>query len=115
MVTIEVARQLALALPETEEKPHFDLPSFRVKDKIFATIHTKNNRAMVKLSLVDQSVFCAVDKAIIYSVPGGWGAKGATFVELSAVKRSILKDALLHAWLNVAPAKLAGKYNLGAQ
>jgi hypothetical protein len=102
---METARQMALALPGTEEKPHFDIPSFRVNNKIFATLHTKTNRVMVKLSLVEQSVFCAIDKTIIYAVPGGWGAKGATFVELKKVKKDILQDALQHAWQHIAPKK----------
>ena len=32
---------------------------------------------MVKLSLVDQSVFCDMNKDAIYPVPGGWGKQGA--------------------------------------
>lgn len=106
MVSIDQFRQLALALPAAEEKPHFDIPSFRVKNKIFATIHTKNNRVMIKLPPVQQSVFCAIDKAIIYPVPGYWGAGGATFFELATVPEDVLRDALLQAWLAIAPKKL---------
>jgi len=97
---------MALALPVTEEKPHFGIPSFRVKNKIFATIHEKNNRAMVKLSLVDQSVFCDIDKDAIYPVPGGWGRGGATFFELKKVKKAILKEALEKGWLLIVPKNL---------
>lgn len=50
MVDLEHFRKLALSFPDTEEKPHFDIPSFRYKDKIFATYHTKDNRAMLKLT-----------------------------------------------------------------
>lgn len=106
MVSIEQFRQLALALPAAQEKPHFDMPSFRIKNKIFATIHTKNNRAMIKLPPVEQSVFCAINKAIIYPVPGTWGAGGATFFELQHVPEDILQHALLQAWLAIAPKKL---------
>ena len=34
---LDAIRQLALALPEAHEEPHFDLTSFRVGSKIFAT------------------------------------------------------------------------------
>ena len=57
MITVEQAREMALALPETEEKPHFHLKSFRVKNKIFATIHADKNYVMVTLAPIDQSVF----------------------------------------------------------
>jgi predicted DNA-binding protein (MmcQ/YjbR family) len=32
------AREFALSLPGTSEEPHFDMSSFRVKGKIFATV-----------------------------------------------------------------------------
>lgn len=110
MVSIETVRQLALSFPETDEYPHFHLNAFRVKKKIFCTIHAKDNRVMVKLSPLDQSVFCAFDKTIIYPVPGGWGKKGATFIELSKVKKAMFKDALTTAYCTVAPKALAEKF-----
>ena len=110
MVSIETVRQFALSFPETDEHPHFHLTSFRVKKKIFATLDEKIKRLMVKLTVTDQPVFCAYDKAIIYPVPGGWGRKGATYIELNKVKKSMLMDALTTAYCTVAPPKLAEKY-----
>lgn len=110
MITIEQARKAALELPETEEKPHFHLTSFRVKNKIFASIHADKNYVMVKLTPVDQSVFCSFNKDVIFPVPGGWGKKGATFINLKKVKRPMLLDALTTAWKTTAPARLVEKY-----
>lgn len=110
MVTVAAARQLALSLPETEEKSHFETPDFRVKNKIFATIKADKQLMMVKLSAVDQSVFCSFDKAVIYPVPGGWGRQGATYIELKKVKKAMLLDALTMAWKQVAPKKMVAKY-----
>jgi len=110
MVTVAAARQLALSLPETEEKSHFETPDFRVKNKIFATIKADKQLMMVKLSAVDQSVFCSFDTTVIYPVPGGWGRQGATYIELKKVKKAMLLDALTTAWKNVAPKKMAAKY-----
>jgi hypothetical protein len=81
MVSLDNFRKLALSFPDAEEQPHFHLASFRVKKKIFATLWEKENRAMLKLSLVDQSVFCTYHD-VFSPVPGGWGTKGATFVDL---------------------------------
>ena len=49
---------------------------------------------MLKLTPIDQSVFCAFDPAVFYPVPGGWGKKGATFVNLAKVRKDMLKDAI---------------------
>ena len=110
MISILNARQMALSLPETEEKKHFHLPDFRVKHKIFASLHVEKMLMMVKLNLVDQSVFCAFDSTVIYPVPGGWGRKGATFINLKKIKKTMLMDALTTAWKSVAPKPLVKKY-----
>ena len=54
----------------------------------------KKKIAVLMFSALEQSVFCAFDKTIIYPVPGGWGLQGSTIFELSKVKKAMLKDAL---------------------
>jgi YjbR protein len=110
MVSTQTVRQIAVAFAETDEHPHFERQAFRVKKKIFATLLEKNQTLNVKLSLIDQSVFCALDPAIIYPVPGQWGLNGMTTIELTKVKKSMVKDALTCAYCNVAPKELAEKY-----
>ena len=110
MVSIESLRQLVFGFPETDEHPHFDRIAFRVKKKIFATFREKDQILNVKLSLIEQSVFCKIDPAIIYPVPGKWGLNGATTIELNKAKKSIVKDALTRSYCNVAPPALSGKY-----
>jgi hypothetical protein len=110
MVSIAVARQSALALPEVEEKSHFEKPDFRVKNKVFAVIHIDTNRVVVKFNVADQSVFCSFDATVIYPIPGGWGRQGWTFINLKKVRKSMFLNALTTAWKTVAPAKLAAKY-----
>jgi hypothetical protein len=105
MVDFATFRNMALALPGAEEQPHFHLASFRAGKKIFATLWEKENRAMLKLSLVSQSVFCSYDPAIFFPVPGGWGKKGATFVDLAKVPKNIFKDALTTAYKEVTEKK----------
>ena len=112
MVTAQKFRLLCLSFPETVELPHFELTSFRVSKKIFATVSEEKLRAMLKLSLVDQSVFCAFDKKLIYPVPGSWGMKGCTYFELRELKIDILKDGLTQAYRNVAPKSLCQNLNL---
>ncbi len=102
MVDLGAFRKLALSFPNVEELPHFHLISFRVKKKIFATYWEKENKAMLKLSLIEQSVFCSHNKTIFYPVPGAWGRQGSTFVELKKVRKDMFKDALTMAYQDVA-------------
>ena len=110
MVTCTAARTAALSLPETEEKSHFEKPDFRVKKKIFAVLHENKKAMVIKLTAIDQDVFCSFDKEIIYPVSGGWGRQGWTFINLKKVRKEMFIDALTTAWKTVAGAKLSEKY-----
>ena len=110
MVSLDEAKKSALALPEVEEKSHFDKPDFRVKNKIFAVIHEDKGYVMVKLTTIDQNVFCSFDKEVMFPLPGGWGRGGATFVNLKKVRKSMFIDALTTAWKAAASAKIVEKY-----
>jgi hypothetical protein len=105
MVSIENVRTIALAYPESEEHDHWGRPSFRVRKKIFATLWPVEKRVVLKLSAVDQSVFCDFDKTIFYPVPGAWGKKGWTMIELNKVRKDMFKDALALSYKSVAPKR----------
>lgn len=107
MVSIENFRQMALSFPQVTEQSHFETASFKVVKKIFATLDEGRNRACLKLSETDQSVFTAFDKTAVYPVPNKWGKQGWTFVELQTVQPDLLADALQCAYRHTAPPKLA--------
>lgn len=103
---IDRFRKLALAMPEAVELPHFDLASFRVNKKIFATIHEDDVRVMVKFTGEQQDEWCERHPGIVYPVPGRWGEGGATFIDLRAAPVALLREAVKTAWVNVAPKRL---------
>ena len=111
MISLRSFRKVALSFPGTTEQPHFEKTSFRVAKKIFATLDTGNKIASIKLSIIEQDVFCAFDKTIIYPVPNTWGKQGWTCINLKKVQKEMLVDALTTAWLCVAPKKLAAVVN----
>ena len=105
MVSIESFRKLAMSFPDVTEEPHFEKTSFRINKKIFATFDEKNNRAVLKLNVIDQSVFCASSEMIFYPIPNKWGKQGWTIVELSKVRPEMFKDALIRSYENVISKK----------
>lgn len=107
MVSIETVRKLAHSFPEANERPHFEKTSFRIKEKIFATLSEKDKRCTVKLSPVDQSVFVNFNPSIIYPATGAWGKQGWTIIEIKQVRKDLFIDALTTAYCTVAPAKFA--------
>ncbi len=109
MPTPDQVRQTALSFPKTTEQPHFDKTSFRVAKKIFATLNVKFNRTTIKLSLKDQDLFTIYDPTIVYPVPNKWGKMGWTQIDLTRVPEEMLHDALVAAYCEVAPPKLAAE------
>ncbi|ANE52318.1 MmcQ/YjbR family DNA-binding protein [Flavisolibacter tropicus] len=107
MISFDTYRTIALSFPEVTEDPHFEKTSFRVKKKIFATYDNQNKRACIKLSEIDQNVFSAADKTIIYPVNNKWGKQGWTLIEMNKVNKDLFSDALTCAYCEVAPKKLA--------
>ena len=102
LVSIQTFTSLALAFEGASEQPHFEKSSFKVKQRIFATLDTKNKKAVVRLSETDQSVFCAFDTSIIFPVDGTWGKQGWTTIDLTKIPKAMLQDALSTAYRHVA-------------
>ena len=89
-MTLDDSCALSLSFPETVELPHFDITSFRVAKKIFATMNTKENRATLRFSEIDQSVFTAMAPGVIQAIPNKWGKCGWTNVDLANVDPELL-------------------------
>jgi predicted DNA-binding protein (MmcQ/YjbR family) len=105
MVTALEVEAWALALPDAVQLPHFEKKSYRIKKKIFATVDTKKNRLVVKLSEVDQSIFCSHNPEIIYPLQGFWGKQGYTFIELKKVRKDFCREVLRVSYESVKKGK----------
>ncbi|MEO8765101.1 MAG: MmcQ/YjbR family DNA-binding protein, partial [Ginsengibacter sp.] len=62
-----------------------------MRKKILAILDEKTHTVVVKLPAVEQSVFCDINREMIYPVAGDWGKQGWTKVELRKITKSILK------------------------
>jgi predicted DNA-binding protein (MmcQ/YjbR family) len=107
MITPDSFRELAMTLEQVNEKPHFNKVSFRIKDKIFATLDSVKKKVSLKLSLLDQSVYCQISPSIAIPANGAWGKQGWTILDLQKVTKRILTEALKKAYLNVVPKEKA--------
>lgn len=105
-MTEDDLRATALGFPEAEQKSHMGTTDFRVRNKIFATL-PEPGRGVAKLTPEQQAMLTATEPAIFYRLPGGWGDKGWTGIDLAACDATTLKSALTMAYRNVAPKRLA--------
>ncbi len=106
----EDVRALALMLPEAIEGAHQGHPDFRVGGRIFATLWTDEDRVVVKLTPELQAEMAEARPAGFEPVPGAWGSRGWTSVDLSAVEEEVLRGALLAAWKTAAPPGLVARF-----
>ena len=103
-------RSLALSMPEATEESHMNHPDFRVRGKIFATLGPEEAWGMVKLTPEQQGLFVRSEPKVFQPVKGGWGRKGATYVQLEAATETSVRQAMIAAWRNTAPKRLVKQF-----
>jgi hypothetical protein len=103
---IAEVRRFALSLPEATEEPHFDLASFRVKGKIFATVPPEEKHLHVFVEGAVLDVLPAAQPKAYEKL--FWGKRLAGLrVTLAAAKAADVEELLRSAWRRRAPKKLA--------
>jgi len=106
-MTADEFRNLALSLPEASEAAHMGHPDFRVGGKIFATLGPDQELGMVKLTPGEQAIFIRTEPDVFQPVKGAWGRRGCTHVRLERATEPSVRQALMAAWRNTAPKRLA--------
>ena len=105
-------RELALALPESEEQDHWGQPSFRVRKKIFATLQ-EENRCVLKLPVEVQRVLVAAEPETWSA--GAWAHQGWTALLLEKISLEDLEKYLVLAWSALAPKRAIKAYEANSE
>jgi len=106
MISQAQYRAVALEFPGAIEGGHFDVVDFRAGGRIFATLRQADGRAVVKLTPDQQRLLAETMPGFLAPVPGGWGLKGWSRLDLAAVSAADARHVLEIAWRNVAPKRL---------
>ena len=103
-MTLAEARRLALALPETTEEDHHGIPSFRVRNRVFATVPDGQH---VRVMLDADATRAAVSDDPRAFTELWWAKKlsGVTVALASADHRRMI-ELLEDGWRRVAPKRL---------
>ncbi len=112
-MTAKEFRRLALSLPEACESAHMGHPDFRVAGRIFATLgYPQRGWAMVALTPDQQEWSLRAHSETFAPVTGAWGRAGKTTVRLRTARAGPVREALMTAWRNRAPKRLATRLPL---
>src|SRR5690606_18417866 len=111
MATEEDVRRIALSLPETTEKPWFNTPGFRVKDKGFLRIRTEAEGGLVVFveDLGEKEALLASDPAKFFTTPH-YDGYPTVLVNLPAVDEEELTELIVESWRQKAPARVLKTY-----
>ena len=99
-------QKIALSMPEATGSSHFDVPDFRVANKIFATAGRIDGKAVLRLKPDQQQMLCEAEPDMFAPIGNAWGRKGWTNLVLANTDARTAKSALWMAWRNTAPKKL---------
>ena len=86
MATLDDARELALALPATTERPSYGTPGFRVKDKLFARSREDDVLVVWVADLGEKEMLVRSEPDKFFTVPH-YDGHASVLVRLSAVDR----------------------------
>jgi len=99
-------REAALALPGTTEQPHFDMTSYRVRGKIFATVPPDGEHLHVFLE--QPAVQASVAQAPAAIEPLRWGSRvRGVRIRLAGAPADLVRELIEEAWRRKAGARLA--------
>jgi hypothetical protein len=104
-------RRIALSLPETTEKPWFNTPGFRVKDKSFLRIRTEAEGGLVVFvaDLGEKEALLASDPKKFFTTPH-YDGYPTVLVNLKAVGVRELRELIVESWRVKAPKRVFAKY-----
>jgi hypothetical protein len=107
MATEKDVRRIALSLPETIEKPWFNTPGFRVKDKGFLRIRSETEGGLVIFTadLDEKEELLASDPEKFYTTTH-YDGYPAVLVKLAAVDVDELRELIIDSWCNKAPKRV---------
>ena len=101
MVNQDQAAYIIMKLQQVREGRRRHIRTFRKSGRVFATINELENRSCLRLSMIDQDVFCSLHPNNIYKVPNKNGAYGWTLFIFPSIPKRLYEDAVQCAYENI--------------
>jgi hypothetical protein len=110
MPTGDHLREIALSLPETRERETWGHPTFRVHDKMFASMSDDGTSATVKASREEQKALIA-EAPETFTYPAYVGQHGWVGVDLTRIAPDHLRELVTEAWRMTAPKRVVRAFD----
>lgn len=97
MANCEMVRQIALSMPNVNERPSYGTPAFFVKRKLFARLPEDGDSVVVKIDDYDRERRMNADPKTFF-ITEHYQNYPMMIVRLSGVDDTDLRDLLADAW-----------------
>jgi hypothetical protein len=111
MATEDDVRRIALSLPETEEKPWYRTPGFKVQGKGFLRIRSEAEGGLVVWvgDLGEKEMLLASDPDKFFTTPH-YDGHASVLVNLPAIEADELEELIVESYRLRAPRKVLDAY-----
>ena len=113
MATPAELRAVIAGLPGAEERETWGHPTFRVRDKMFATMADDGSTATVKATPEEQAALIEGDPGT-FGIPAYVGKHGWIGFVTARVEPEDLEPLVLEAWRSTAPKRLVKAFDAGS-
>jgi len=108
---LERVRRFALSLPGVTEEPHFDMSSFRVRGKIFATVPP--DEAHLHVFVDEPEIEASVAENLAAFEPLLWGQRVRGLrIHLGSAPEARVQELIEESWRRKAPKRLVADFDL---
>ena len=114
VATEDDVRGIALSLPETIEKPWYNTPGYRVKDKGFLRVRAEAEGGLVVFvaDLGEKEALLASDPVKFFTT-SHYDGYATVLVNLEAIDVDELRELIIDSWRSKAPKRVLDAYDGG--
>jgi len=109
-ISWETVREIALALPESEESTSYGTPAFKVRGKLFVRFHQSGESVVIKIQIEEREALMKLKPETFY-ITDHYACWPYMLVRLSTVERDELCQMIEESWRRTAPRKLIEAYD----
>jgi hypothetical protein len=113
VVSWDEVREIALELPEVEERTSWGSPAFAVRGKTFAGVSRHEGAIWARCDREERRLLVESNPDTYRLTPHFEKSPAHLLIWLEHVDRDEVRERLVDGWLLQAPKRLAAEYDLG--